>query len=188
MLKQLMILLLIIMVKVDKASEVSVNNVQASVTATVNALPTATFQSTASTICIDPLDKQSTNIQVNFTGAPNFNLTYKVNNGSAITKTNLSSPYSIKEQLSDDATIMLLSVTDANGCVGSITGQSHQVSTQKHASLDVLTAPAAVCEGSALALEAPTVINNDGAIVSNSVWFLNNAAFNPQTLVTGYVV
>ena len=169
-------------VVVNEASSVAVTGVQASQSATVNALPTAAFQSNRSEVCADAAEL--TNAQVTFTGASAFDLTYKVNGGAAITKTGLTSPYTIEEQLDANGTLQLVSVKDANGCVGSITGQSHQVSTQKHASLDVLTAPAAVCEGSALALEAPTVINNDGATVSNSVWFLNNAAFNPQTLVT----
>ncbi|MEE1184122.1 MAG: hypothetical protein UHZ06_06530, partial [Paludibacteraceae bacterium] len=171
-------------VKVDKASEVSVNNVQASVTATVNALPSAAFDITSSTICIDEQDKELTNIKVNFTGAPNFNLTYKVNNGSAITKTNLSSPYSIEEQLSDDATIMLVSVTDANGCTGTITNQSHAVTTQTHASLGALTAPEGICNGGVLALTAPDVTNNKGAEVTNPKWFLDGQEFDPTTSVT----
>ena len=171
-------------VKVDEASEVSVNNVQASVTATVNALPSAAFDITSSTICIDEQDKELTNIKVNFTGAPNFNLTYKVNNGAAINKTNLPSPYSIEEQLSDDATIMLVSVTDANGCTGTITNQSHAVTTQTHASLGALTAPEGVCNGGVLALTAPDVTNNKGAVVTNPTWFLGGNEFDPATTVT----
>ena len=166
------------------ASGVSVAAVSANQSATVNALPSAAFDITSSTICIDEQDKELTNIKVNFTGAPNFNLTYKVNNGADITKTNLSSPYSIKEQLSDDATISLVSVTDAKGCTGTITNQSHTVTTQTHASLGVLTAPEGVCDGGVLTLTAPDVTNNKGALVTNPKWFLDGQEFDPTTSVT----
>ena len=166
------------------ASGVSVAAVSANQSATVHALPSAAFDITSSTICIDEQDKELTNIKVNFTGAPNFNLTYKVNNGADITKTNLPSPYSIEEQLSDDATIMLVSVTDANGCTGTITNQSHTVTTQQHASLGALTAPSGVCEGGVLTLIAPDVTNNKGAVVTNPKWFLDGNEFDPATSVT----
>ena len=166
------------------ASGVSVAAVSANQSATVHALPSAAFDITSSTICIDEQDKELTNIKVNFTGAPDFNLTYKVNNGSDITKTNVSSPYSIKEQLSDDATISLVSVTDAKGCTGTITNQSHTVTTQQHASLGKLTAPEGVCDGGVLDLTAPTVTNNKGAVVTNPTWFLGGNEFDPATTVT----
>ena len=167
------------------ASGASVAAVSANQMATVHALPTATFQSNSSTICIDPQDKELTNIAVNFTGAAPFELTYVDSKGSTYVENNLPlSATLLNADLDADEAYTLVSVTDANGCVGTITGQTHQVSTQKHASLDVLTAPDAVCEGNALTLVAPAVINNNGATVTNPMWLLDHNEFNPQTSVT----
>ncbi len=171
-------------VKVDKASEVSVNNVQASVTATVNALPTAAFDITSSTICIDEQDNELTNIKVNFAGAAPFELTYQDAAGSTYVENNLpASAVLLNQALDGDESYTLKSVTDANGCTSAITGQTHQVTTQTHASLGVLTAPEGVCEGSVLALTAPTVTNNKGAVVTNPKWFLDGNEFDPATTV-----
>ena len=172
-------------VVVNEASSVAVTGVQASQSATVNALPTAAFQSNSSTICIDPQDKELTNIAVNFTGVAPFELTYVDSKGSTYVENNLPlSATLLNADLDADEAYTLVSVTDANGCVGTITGQTHQVSTQKHASLDVLVTPAPVCEGNTLTLVAPAVINNNGAIVSNEKWFLDGREFDATTSVT----
>ena len=172
-------------VVVNEASSVAVTDVQASQSATVNALPTAVFQSNSSTICIDPQDKELTNIAVNFTGVAPFELTYVDSKGSTYVENNLPlSATLLNADLDADEAYTLVSVTDANGCVGTITGQPHQVSTQKHASLDVLVTPAPVCEGNTLTLVAPAVINNNGAIVSNEKWFLDGREFDATTSVT----
>ena len=172
-------------VVVNKASEVAVSGVQASQSATVNALPTAAFQSNSSTICIDPQDKELTNIAVNFTGAAPFELTYVDSKGSTYVENNFPlSATLLNADLDEDEAYTLVSVTDANGCVGTVTGQSHQVATKKHATLGELIAPAAVCDGSTLNVTAPSVINNNGAVVSNAKWFLNSSEFATSTAVT----
>ncbi|MEE0973358.1 MAG: hypothetical protein U0L34_04465, partial [Paludibacteraceae bacterium] len=172
-------------VKVDKASEVSVNNVQASVTATVNALPSAAFDITSSTICIDEQDKELTNIKVNFTGAAPFDITYHDAAGNTYVENNLpASALLLNQSLDGDESYTLKSVTDANGCTGTITNQSHTVTTQTHASLGALTAPEGVCNGGVLTLTAPDVTNNKGAVVTNPKWFLDGQEFDPATSVT----
>lgn len=167
------------------ASGVSVAAVSANQVATVNAMPTASFESTSSTICIDPQDKELTNIAVNFTGAAPFELTYVDSKGSTYVENNLPlSTTLLNADLDADEAYTLVSVTDANGCVGTITGQTHRVTAQKHATLGELLAPEAVCEGSTLTLVEPTIINNNGAVVSENSWVLNNNQFDVNTAVT----
>ncbi|MEE1183558.1 MAG: hypothetical protein UHZ06_03625, partial [Paludibacteraceae bacterium] len=170
---------------ITEATGTPVSGMSIPASITVHALPTAAFDAASSTICIDEQDNELTNIKVNFTGAAPFELTYQDAKGSTYVENNLpASAVLLNQSLDGDESYTLKSVTDANGCASAITGKTHQVTTQTHASLGALTTPPAVCEGSVLALTAPTVTNNKGAVVTNPTWFLDGKAFDPATTVT----
>jgi large repetitive protein len=80
--------------------------------------PTATISGN-----IDVCPGVPTPIPVKLTGTPPYTLTY-TNNGSPVTATALSNNFGILANLQQTTTYLLQSVKDANGCVGTVSGQA----------------------------------------------------------------
>ncbi len=81
--------------------------------------PTASLSSGTFNIC----PGQSQALLVTLTGTPGYTLTY-TSNGNPFTVFPSQNLFSVNAQLQQSATLVLTSITDANGCVGTVSGQA----------------------------------------------------------------
>ncbi len=169
-------------IKVIKSSNQDVTGVEASQAVTVYSIPTAAFDATNSVICAS--ESENTAIKVNFTGAPNYNLTYTVD-GETKNATSVSNPYTIKESLTGvgSYSIKLVSVTDKNGCVGTIKDQEHTTKVEKYAALSNISDVDPICEESAVDLPTEPTVYENGSKVSDRKWMLDGTVIDANTTI-----
>lgn len=89
-------------------------------------IPTAALTTGTFNLC----PGQGQALIVSLTGTPNYTLTY-TSNGTPFVVNPMQNLFSINAQLQQSATFLLTGVTDANGCVGTVSGQAvvnvHQI-------------------------------------------------------------
>lgn len=159
-------------VKVLESSNIEVKNVEVSQAVTVHALPTAQFEASSSVICAS--ESENTAIKVNFTGKPNYVLTYTVDGNTKITDP-VANPYTIEESLTSVGSypIKLVSVKDANGCVGTVKDQLHTTKVEKYATLGRISDVDPICQGTVVELPSVPTAQSNGSTISYRKWMLD---------------
>lgn len=162
---------------IKEATNTVVEGMEIPSTIKVNALPTANFKELSSEVCVNP--KGTTQVEVEFTGASDFTLEYKLGDDTYTTDP-VSSPYVIQKEISADATITLISVKDNNGCKNTST-ESHNVDAISPAVITI-PVPDDICAGDSLTLSAPTITEN-GSNVTDGKWYLGGEVYTRNTAV-----
>ena len=164
---------------IKEATNTEVEGMEIPSTIKVNALPTAKFKERSSEVCVNP--KGTTQVEVEFTGAPDYTLKYKLGDSEYTTEPAVSSSHIIQKEISADATITLISVKDNNGCENTIADQSHNVNAISPAVITI-PVPDDICAGDSLTLSAPTITEN-GSNVTDGKWYLDGEVYTRNTTV-----
>ena len=161
---------------ITEATGTPVSGMSIPVSITVHALPTAKFKESTSQVCINPKGTtEETQVEVEFTGTPDYTLKYKLGDSEYTTEPAVSSPHIIQKEISADATITLISVKDKNGCENTIADQSHEVKAIFPAVITILV-PDKICADDSLTLSAPTITGN-GSNVTDGKWYLGGEVY-----------
>lgn len=167
---------------ITEATGTPVSGMSIPVSITVHALPTAKFKESTSQVCINPKGTtEETQVEVEFTGTPDYTLKYKLGDSEYTTVPAVSSPHIIQKGISADATITLISVKDNNGCENTIADQSHEVKAIFPADITILV-PDDICAGDSLTLSAPTITGN-GSNVTDGKWYLGGEVYTRESRV-----
>ncbi len=87
---------------------------------TVVSTPTVSISTSNTSVC----PGSQVSVYFSFSGCGPWHLTYKINNGSAVTVQTSSNPYILTYTITQQTTFTVISVQNCSGCAGSIVGSS----------------------------------------------------------------